>query len=56
MCLWLLQLLEKFLFTPRHQSLLRHIVLTLFLVTTTLILGASTNDLKIVLAFNVCKE
>jgi len=49
------QALENFLYSPRHQSLPRHVILTLFLVVTTLVLGASTNDLKIVLAFNVSK-
>lgn len=45
--------LEKFFYKPRQQYLLRHIILTFLLVFSTLLVGISTNDLKIVLAFNV---
>ena len=43
--------METFLYTPK--LLIRHIVLTCMLVFTTLIVGASTNNLGVVLAFNV---
>ncbi len=45
--------MDHFLYTPRHKSLTRHIILTLLLVGATLAIGISTNDLEIVLTFNV---
>ena len=48
-----MQGLDSFLYTPRRASLPRHIVLTLLLVAGALAIGVSTNDLGVVLAFNV---
>ena len=45
--------MDSFLYTPRRASLPRHIVLTLLLVAGALAIGVSTNDLGVVLAFNV---
>ena len=47
------QALDKFLYSPRHTSLPRHIVLTLCLVTASLGVGLTTDDLGVVLGFNV---
>ena len=55
-CLLGLQGIESFLYTPLHKSLFRHVVLTVFMVFLTLVVGASTNDLGVVLAFNVRKK
>lgn len=51
---WLKTAMEVFLYTPRHKSLIRHVVLTFLLVFATLGVGMSTNDLGVVLAFNGC--
>ena len=40
--------LNKFLFSPRHSSLPRHIILTLVLVSFSLGVGLTTDDLSIV--------
>ena len=45
--------MESFLYSPLHKSIVRHIVLTLLIVLATLAIGMSTNDLGVVLAFNV---
>ena len=47
------QVLDSLLYTPRNKSLARHIILTLLLVAGTLAIGMTTNDLGVVLAFNV---
>ena len=44
---------DRFLYAPRHKSLTRHIVLTLLLIVGTLGIAMTTNDLGVVLAFNV---
>lgn len=49
----LCQALDSFLYTPRHKSLPRHILLTLLLVASSLAIGMTTNDFGVVLAFNV---
>ena len=46
---------NHFLFSPRHSSLLRHIILTLSLVTCSLLVGLTTDDLGVVLGFNVSR-
>ncbi|CAI8049375.1 Putative sodium-coupled neutral amino acid transporter 11 [Geodia barretti] len=46
--------LSRFLFSPRHSSLPRHVILTLVLVLFSLGVGLTTDDLSIVLGFNGC--
>lgn len=46
--------LDKFLYTPRHASLPRHVTLTFLLIAGALAIGVSTNDLGVVLAFSGC--
>ena len=48
-----LQAVNSFLYAPHNKSLIRHIVLTLLIVFATMGIGLSTNDLGVVLAFNV---
>ena len=47
------RVLDKFLFSPLHSSLPRHVILTLSLVTASLLVGLTTDDLGVVLGFNV---
>jgi len=45
--------LDKFLFTPVHKSLVRHIILTVLVITGVLSIGLTTNKLGVLMAFNV---
>ena len=44
---------SRFLFSPRHTSLPRHVFLTISLVTGSLAVGLTTDDLGVVLGFTV---
>ena len=46
---------DRFLYAPRHSSIPRHIVLTLSLVTGSLAVGLTTDDLGVVLGFSVSR-